>query len=119
MTPSVPASVYQHFSDQGYSVRHLTPFGDEKFCNKLAQLPNLLGEACDIIVLLDTDMIAVADCRPLLVETGVQAKIVDFANPKLDILKDVIAAAGGEATDFVQVEGNDELTLLGNANAAT
>ncbi len=116
ITPDVPDHVWSAFSDQGYSTRALIPFGDRTFCNKLAQLSNLEAVACERIVLLDTDMVAVADCRPLLTGTAIQAKVVDGANPRVEVLQDIIAAAGGGSYPLTEVEASDMLTVLGNAN---
>ncbi len=116
ITPGVADHVWSIFSDQGYSVRALTPFGDGTFCNKLAQIPNLTDTECGRIVLLDTDMVAVSDCRPLLTHDGVMAKVVDNANPKLNVLQDMIVAAGGADVSLMEVEVNTQLTVRGNAN---
>ncbi len=116
VTPGVPSAIAQIFRSEGYAVRSLEPFGDGKWCNKIGQLPNLLDEACDRIVLLDTDMIAVADIRPFLHGTSVQAKVVDCANPSLAALRDVMSGRSSQSFALMPTDATGEPTLVGNAN---
>lgn len=117
LTDAVPSETAQMFAACGYRIHRVRPFGDGKWCNKLAQLPNLLGEAFDIAVLLDTDMIAVADVRTFLRSDSVQAKVVDFPNPSLAVLEELHRLAGGrEDLPPVRAEGIDAPTFHGNCN---
>lgn len=83
------------FAVCGHRVHCLERFGDGRWCNKLAQLPNLLSEPFDVAVLLDTDTIAVADLRSFLLGDAVLGKVVDFPNPPLAVLKELYRMAGG------------------------
>ncbi len=116
VTPTVPQAVRDAFRAEGYTVRNLEPFGDRKWCNKIAQIPGLLDEDCDRIVLLDTDMIAVGDIRPFLHGAAVQAKVVDQANPPLVILQEIMTSASGEMGPLMRADASPDLTMVGNAN---
>jgi len=115
-TPGVQEGVKAIFADQGYTVLELERFGDGKWCNKLAQLPNLLQADFDRVVLLDTDMILVSDARPFVGGDAVQAKIVDGPNPPLDTLAEIFAQAGGRMPATVPTDAGDAATCAGNAN---
>jgi hypothetical protein len=115
-TPRVAPHIKDMFAAEGYSVRALDYFGDGKWCNKLAQLPNLLNDECHRVVLLDTDMIMVSDVRPFLQGDAVQAKIVDGPNPPLATLAEIFTQAGGCAPPTVPTDAGDAATVIGNAN---
>jgi hypothetical protein len=115
-TRGVPDAVRAIFAGQGYTVLELERFGDGKWCNKLAQLPNLLQADFDRIILLDTDMILVSDVRPFLGGDAVQAKIVDGPNPPIDTLAEIFAQAGGRLPATVPADAGDAATCVGNAN---
>jgi len=116
-TPGVPQSVRQHFLDQGYHVHTLVPFGDEQYCNKLAQLDALSSVAFDIAILLDTDMIAVSDPRVFAFPNAITGKIVDLPNPSIATL-DEIARVAGIATlpALCRTDAGVGETYLGNCN---
>ena len=116
LTPSVPDKVRTLFSDEGYKTHALEPFGDHKYCNKLSQIPNLLEQDHDRLILLDTDMIAVGDPRSLLSGSAVQAKVVDLPNPPLETLLEIFEAAGGRPSSFIKVDAGRVQTVTGNAN---
>ncbi|QYD69175.1 adenylyl-sulfate kinase [Paraburkholderia edwinii] len=82
------------FRELGCTLHDIERFGDGRSCNKIAQLANLHRFDFDHVVLLDTDMIAVADIRPFLGEQALVAKVVDIAEPPLPVLQDVARAAG-------------------------
>jgi hypothetical protein len=115
-TRGVSGGVKAIFAGEGYTILELERFGDGKWCNKLAQLPNLLQASFDRFVLLDTDMILVSDLRPFLHGEAVQAKIVDGPNPPLDVLAEIFAQAGGCMPATVPTDAGDDETCAGNAN---
>jgi hypothetical protein len=115
-TGPVPERVRQLFAAEGYSVRHLEYFGDRRYCNKLSQIPTILDEDFDRIVLLDTDMIAVADVRPFLSGSAVQAKIVDGPNPSMAALTTIFRRAGHAVPACVRTDTGNAMTVSGNAN---
>lgn len=116
-TPEVRAATRQPFEELGCTLHEVSRFGDGRYCNKVGQLQNLL--TCDFAcaVLLDTDMIAIADLRPYLSNTVFQAKIVDLANPSISALEE-IARRAGMAKQFARVrtEAGDGDTYSGNCN---
>jgi len=116
LTPAVPEKVRALFSAEGYRTHDLEPFGDHKYCNKLSQIPNLLDQEHDRLILLDTDMIAVGNPRPFLSGSAVQAKVVDLPNPPLETLLEIFAAAGGRPSSFMRVDALPVETVTGNAN---
>lgn len=115
-TAEVPGEVLALFRDAGFTTLRIARFGDGRWCNKLAQLPNLRDIPCRHIVLLDTDMIAVGDIRPFLRDDGVQAKVVDLPNPSLAALRAILAAAGCDAPPLAATDADGTPTVLGNAN---
>ena len=78
----------------GCPVNPIEGIGDGQFCNKIAQLSHLEYHDFDLAVLLDTDTIFIADPRPHLDPNRIQAKIVDFANPSIDALNEIVRVAG-------------------------
>ena len=82
------------FAAQGYNIYALDRVGDGMYCNKIGQLPNMTNVDFDTLVLLDTDTILVSDLRPLLPFGVVAGKIVDGANPSIEILEQIAFASG-------------------------
>jgi len=81
--------------DTGVNVESIEPFGDKKYCNKIAQMSNAKLKDSDAIILMDTDMIMLENFEHLL--TGldyISAKIVDLENPPIEIIDAVFASAG-------------------------
>lgn len=115
-TPAVADEIRNIFYAEGYALRDLQTFGDGKWCNKIAQIPNLIEEDCDRIVLLDTDMIAVDDIRPFLHGAAVQAKVVDIGNPPLTILREIIAPLSDDPFPLMTTDAARDETIVGNAN---
>jgi len=79
----------------GVNVGIIEPFGDKKYCNKIAQMSNKKLKESDIIILMDTDMIMLENFGHLLVDIDyITAKIVDLENPPVEAIDAVFAAAG-------------------------
>lgn len=113
----VSENVLEIFRKLGCSVHRLTRFGDGKFCNKLAQWENLAGEDADHFLFLDTDMICISDFSGSLPSTAIAGKVVDMANPSLELLDRLFSDAGFEdRPPVIKVEANEDLTYLGNCN---
>jgi hypothetical protein len=116
-TPTADANARNLFERSGFHVHTLAPFADGKYCNKIAQLPNLKAESSDVFVLLDTDMIAVGDLHPWIQSDAISAKIVDSANPPIDCLTQI-----AEEVEFTDVgdpcstDSGDGVTFDGNCN---
>jgi hypothetical protein len=100
----------------GFQTHTLTPFGDGKYCNKLAQIENLPLHSADIAVLLDTDTIAVSDLRPWISSHAIRAKIVDAANPPIECLQEIADNAGLNPGDVCATDMGAGDTFIGNCN---
>ena len=116
-TAEVAPHIRDIFAGLGCQVHDIERFGDGKYCNKLAQLPNLLALDFDRAVLLDTDMIAVGDLRLFLRPEAVLAKVVDRCNPSREALRTVAQMAGVTPVPAeVSTDSGDGATYLGNSN---
>lgn len=116
-TESVPGEVRRIFEELGCTTHQIKPFGDGRYCNKLAQLSNLKDLDFSIIVLLDTDMIALDDLRPHLSSTELTAKVVDGPNPSLPVLREVARLAGmREEPRLIEVDASSGLGLVESGN---
>ncbi len=115
--PEAYAGQRRVFEGLGCRVQRVSRFGDGRYCNKINQLENLQALDFDRVVLLDTDMIAVADPRPFLGGPAIQGKIVDAANPPLSTLAEIAAMAGlAELPPVRPVDAGGELTYEANCN---
>jgi hypothetical protein len=116
-TPEVPQETRDIFSRVGCTLHQIERFGDGRYCNKVAQLSNLHAIGFDIAVLLDTDMIVLADVRPFLSRTKLVGKVVDLANPPLSTLEEIARRAGLKSLpNRVQVDASSDHTYAGNFN---
>jgi hypothetical protein len=116
-TESVPDEARRSFEALGCTTHQIKPFGDGRFCNKLAQLGNLKGRDFSIVVLLDTDMIALDDLRPHLSNTELTAKVVDGPNPPLSVLRQVARLAGmREEPQLIEVDASSGLGLVASSD---
>lgn len=114
-TPGVSEGTRDLFRAQGYHVHDIERFGDGRHCNKIAQFEALRQFDFDIAVLLDTDMIAVADIRPFL-GPYVSGKVVDAPNPPVEMLRNVASVAGLAPPGARSSDGGLGETLHGNCN---
>lgn len=115
-TPSVPREVREIFAAHGFATHELKPFGDGRYCNKLAQIENLRTSRFDVAALLDTDTIAVSDLRPWLQTDVVVGKIVDRENPPLATLERVAELAQIEPGAIVPTDNGTGRTFTANCN---
>ncbi|WP_155641007.1 class I SAM-dependent methyltransferase [Burkholderia pseudomultivorans] len=116
-TAEVPVDTRALFAALGCSQHQIERFGDGRYCNKIAQLANLHALEFDVVVLLDTDMIALGDIRPFLSNSHLVAKPVDLPNPPAGVLQEIARLAGMEALPAaVQVDASTDVTLAGNFN---
>jgi hypothetical protein len=116
-TPDVDEARRAIFVGLGCHVREIARFGDGRYCNKLNQLESLKAFDCDRAVLLDADMIAVADLRPFLRDDAVLGKIVDLANPPLATLSEIADLAKLQRRPAAALtDANVGETYLGNCN---
>ncbi|CAB3765076.1 hypothetical protein [Paraburkholderia humisilvae] len=116
-TKEVGTETRDVFRRLGCTLHDIERFGDGRYCNKIAQLANLHQFDFDHVVLLDTDMIAVADLRPFLSENALVAKVVDFPQPPLPVLEEIGRAAGMRNLPPVgTVDAAHAPTYAGNCN---
>ena len=116
-TQGVDARKIDIFKSIGCSVATLPRFGDGRFCNKLAQWDNLASSDADHFVFLDTDMIVVAKGCEYLPADKISAKIVDWADPPLDALDEIMSAAGLVTRPALcRVDAGEDLTYVGNCD---
>ena len=69
-------------------------FGPAVYCNKLRQLETPAVMEADYVVLLDADILAIADLHELCRGDAVRAKVVDFAVPPEAIWRPLLSEAG-------------------------
>lgn len=116
-TESVPDEARRIFEELGCTTHQIKPFGDGRYCNKLAQLGNLKDLDFSIVVLLDTDMIALDDLRPHLSNSELTAKVVDGPNPPLSVLRQVARLAGmREEPHLIEVDASSEMAFDASSN---
>src|SRR5262245_40894081 len=116
-TAKADAMARSAFDHAGFVTHTLNRFGDGKFCNKIGQIENLSGDHRDIIVLLDTDTIAVSDLTQWLSRDHVLAKIVDADNPPIADLRQIAIAAGLSIPGVqCRTDSDDGDTYVGNCN---
>ena len=80
----------------GANVEIIEPFGDKKYCNKLAQMSNAKLKDADVVILMDTDMIMLKNFEEQLVDLDcICGKIVDLPhNPPKHVIDEVYQIAG-------------------------
>jgi hypothetical protein len=116
-TPEVEDSTVDAFSRLGCTVHRLKRLGDGKYCNKIGQWENLRAVEADHFVLLDTDMICVADFAPFVRADVVGGKVVDLANPGLETLDRLFELVGfGDRPETVRVDASAAVTYRANCN---
>jgi len=80
----------------GINVLDIEPFGDGKYCNKIAQLFNPMLRNADIIVLMDTDTFVLSNFESELDSNRICAKPVDTPNPDISVFDTLFSMAGIE-----------------------
>ena len=108
----------------GVNVEITEPFGDKKYCNKIAQMATLNENEklkdSDAVILLDTDMIMLENFEHNINFDCVGAKIVDLPNPETPVIDGVFKLAGLKKSELLpdkKVEcREDYLTYGANFN---
>lgn len=117
VTPEVNADVRAVFSDLGCRVNEIARFGDGRYCNKIAQLAHLEAADFDLVILLDTDTLLIAEILPHLRSDSLQGKIVDLPNPSWAALQEIAARAGlSSLPGLVPTDASPGETFAGNYN---
>lgn len=100
----------------GVKIVYVQPWGDKKYCNKLAQLDTPALLKADYIFLCDADICIVDDLAKLVPLDKVSGKIVDFDNPSLDKLEQIYDHFKITLPDESRDTLNGKPTLVGNFN---
>jgi 2-polyprenyl-3-methyl-5-hydroxy-6-metoxy-1,4-benzoquinol methylase len=103
-------------SEYGVNIVYVQPWGDKKYCNKLAQLDTPALLKADYVFLCDADICIVEDLTTIASLEKVAGKIVDFDNPSLEQLKQIYNQF---KIPFPEVSGdtlNAKPTFAGNFN---
>jgi hypothetical protein len=117
-TPGVDSQTIDLFRLLGCQTTQIERFGDGKACNKLAQWNNKLASSnLKQFIFLDTDTIFVRDCLDQLRSDAICAKVVDLANPPIEILQEVMRAAGFNVLPSAcSVDASQDKTYFANSN---
>ena len=116
-TSNVVAETRELFGKLGCTLHEIERFGDGRFCNKIAQLTNLHAIDFAYVVLLDTDMIALADLRPYLSADALVAKVVDLPAPPVETLAEIARLAGMQTLPaLMSSDAGGGMTYTGNCN---
>lgn len=115
--PEVDQRTVEIFRRLGCVTHRLNRFGDGKYCNKIGQWENLREVETDHFVFLDTDMICVSDLSSFILGDAVGGKVVDLANPGLEVLDVLFDCAGFESRpELVGVDACEGATYRANCN---
>lgn len=109
-----PIHKMQYFTSMGIKVVEIKPFLNNPWCNKLQQLDYLIKEDFIDVVLLDTDVLVLKE-PPRANKGSVHAKLVDFSNPPIEILKKIYDDANLPWID-AQADIDNAPTVYANAN---
>ena len=124
-----PANIWVHFvrgiddeyinkfAKEGINVALIDPYGDKKYCNKIAQMRNDELKDSDAIILMDIDMIVLDNFEDTLDFDYINSKIVNAINPPIEILDELFAMSGLKKVlpDLI-VELNQGMTYGANFN---
>jgi hypothetical protein len=117
VTPT--ASIYRARLERlGAVVRDIPHFADKKYCNKVVQLRNAPSDA-DWVVCCDTDILFLTDIRGVIQRSPghVQGKLVDFANPPIEVFSKLLSLYPTLAVPEVTCSDVDgKQTYCGNFN---
>ena len=98
----------------GANVSVVEPFGDKKFCNKIAQLSNEKLMDCDAVVLMDTDMIMLGNFEHTIDCDRIGGKVVYMKNPETPVIDSVFSLAGLQKTlPDIAIESDGEYFTYG------
>jgi hypothetical protein len=101
----------------GVRVVTAAPFpGGPPTCNKLVQLESVALAGADRIVLCDCDVAWAAPLGERLLGDSLRAKIVDYANPSLDVLDAIFREAGLPRGPVVETSFRRESTYSNHCN---
>jgi len=93
------------------------PYGDQTYCNKIAQLATGGLKDSDAVILMDTDMIMLENFENTLDFDSVSAKIVDNPNPGASVIDELFELAGlRKSLPDKSVECIDDPTYGANFN---
>ncbi|ODS01236.1 hypothetical protein AUC68_12815 [Methyloceanibacter methanicus] len=119
--PDPKSPVIAPLKDKGVNVLEGKRFGDEKYCNKISQVDSVdrfIADGGDFVFLCDCDLAFASPVGDMAPKSDVICgKTVDFPNPRLDKIIELLNAAG---FDDLPPPTRDTLTheptLRGNLN---
>jgi len=92
-------------------------FGDQKYCNKIAQLETPKLTDSDAVVFLDTDMIVLRPINDIFTPGFISGKIVDNPNPSIDLLDHIYQLASfTDRPQIIKTDCTDSTTFSNNLN---
>ena len=107
-----------YLDQKGVSYTFVSPYLDQRYCNKLTQLEYFLGKDIESIILLDADMYVTDNAIYTLSSDKVMGKVVDAPNPPLGIVEDIFKEASLSLPVQVTTDWNvpENITVAGNFN---
>ncbi len=92
-------------------------FGDRRHCNKAAQLESLCELDFDRAILLDTDMIVLADVRQTAPAGKFGGNVVHYPNPSTEALEEIARNAGlSSLPRIISADAGNGVTYECNCN---
>jgi hypothetical protein len=77
----------------GTNVSVIEPFGDKRYCNKIAQMSNEKLKDSDAVILMDTDMIMINNFEHTIDYDHISGKIIYMKNPETPVIDSVFELA--------------------------
>lgn len=116
-TPEVERFFLDEISSLGINTVLISRFGDGKYCNKIAQLDTKAFEKAECVFFMDTDMIILEDISSIYKPGSISGKVVDFANPSLELLNNLFDLAGFHSRPPIcSVDCDTQKTFQNNLN---
>ena len=110
-------SYIRKFADSGVNISVIEPYGDKKYCNKIAQMQNDELKNSDAIILMDIDMIMLESFEDNIDYDCISSKIVNETNPSTEVIDELFKLAGLTKTlPDKAIELRDDLTYGANFN---
>lgn len=105
------------FRNTGVNIAVIEPYGDKKYCNKIAQMQNEGLKDSDVIILMDIDMIMLENFENDIDCDYISSKIVNETNPQIEIINELFALSGlKKSISHMAVELDTGITYGANFN---
>lgn len=104
--------------ENSVNIRYIEPWGDKKYCNKLQQLETEELQNADYVFFCDADIAILEDLSELVKKypNKILGKIVDFDNPRLEILQKIYDSLHVKYPKISVDTLNKQPTFEGNFN---